>query len=317
MVYTGLSVPRPTRTAIRRPGRRAPGVIVRVADPVGGRTDYQYDAFGLLKQASDPDDNVVSAVSYNLRGMRTGLTDMNLGTWSYSPNALGEVISQTDAKGQTTSFVYDPLGRPRPAQRGRRHLDLDLGHLDRREQSSASSLPWRARATPRPTCTPPRPAASRAAINADATYPYDYSYNTLGRLHTLTYPTSTAGVRFQAKYVYTNGCLSICGTLRARSRAGPVVAEPARCARAVPRARLRQRAVAAERVRSADRGTDAAQVRHRRPDEQRAAPSYPWDPTGTLTTARTCGRSSPRRSATTLRPVDIATGPAGRRRDWP
>ena len=34
-----------------------------------------------------------------------------MGARSYAYNALGEVTSQTDAKGQTRSFFYDLLGR--------------------------------------------------------------------------------------------------------------------------------------------------------------------------------------------------------------
>ena len=34
------------------------------------------------------------------------------------------------------------------------------------------------------------------------TYQFDYAYNNLGAPDTLTYPTSTAGVRFALKYVY-------------------------------------------------------------------------------------------------------------------
>ena len=43
--------------------------------------------------------------------MRTGLDDIDRGDWSFTPNALGEVVSQTDAKLQTTTFDYDKLGR--------------------------------------------------------------------------------------------------------------------------------------------------------------------------------------------------------------
>ncbi|MCA3219757.1 MAG: RHS repeat protein, partial [Burkholderiales bacterium] len=34
-----------------------------------------------------------------------------MGTWSYAYNALGELIRQTDAKGQVTTLFYDKLGR--------------------------------------------------------------------------------------------------------------------------------------------------------------------------------------------------------------
>ena len=51
----------------------------------------------------------------DVRGLRTGLNDMSLGNWTFVPNALGEVVSQKDAIGQTTgqqtTFEYDLLGR--------------------------------------------------------------------------------------------------------------------------------------------------------------------------------------------------------------
>jgi len=36
-----------------------------------------------------------------------------MGTWIYSYNELGELISQTDAKAQTVTMTYDVLGRIR------------------------------------------------------------------------------------------------------------------------------------------------------------------------------------------------------------
>lgn len=46
-------------------------------------------------------------------------------------------------------------------------------------------------------------------IVTDQSYQFDYGYSVaLGQLETLTYPVSTAGVRFKAKYGYTAGYLS-------------------------------------------------------------------------------------------------------------
>ena len=39
------------------------------------------------------------------------MSDPDMGRWTYGYNALGELISQTDAKGQTVGMVYDLLGR--------------------------------------------------------------------------------------------------------------------------------------------------------------------------------------------------------------
>ena len=127
------------------------GNLLRVTDAANGQTNYQYDAFGLLKQATDPANNVVSQVTYNVRGMRTQLADMDLGTWNYTPNALGEVVSQTDAKSQTTTFVYDPLGRPTSRTEGEGPPPgpgVRWRTTRRPTSTSAVSSPWRVRATP-------------------------------------------------------------------------------------------------------------------------------------------------------------------------
>ena len=41
--------------------------------------------------------------AYNLRGMPTTLTNVNRGSTTRVPNALGEVVSETTAKGQIRS----------------------------------------------------------------------------------------------------------------------------------------------------------------------------------------------------------------------
>ena len=51
------------------------------------------------------------AMSYDTRGRKIGMTDPNMGSWSYLYNALGELIRQTDAKGQVGTLTYDVLGR--------------------------------------------------------------------------------------------------------------------------------------------------------------------------------------------------------------
>ena len=177
-----------------------------------GQMNFQYDAFDLLRQAMDPANNVVTQLMYNVRGMRTQSVDMDLGTWSYVPNALGEVTSQTDAKNQTTTFTYDLLGRP--ATRfdpgygtstwtwgavsdntannkyvGRLKNVTGLGYSD--------SFVYDGLGRPQ-----------TRTIASDLSYVFDYAYNTLGLLDALTYPTSTASTRFKAKFGYSGGYLT-------------------------------------------------------------------------------------------------------------
>ena len=46
-----------------------------------------------------------------MRGRKTASNDPDLGAWSYAYDTASELISQTDAKSQTTNFAYDKLGR--------------------------------------------------------------------------------------------------------------------------------------------------------------------------------------------------------------
>ena len=171
-----------TRTA------NAWGDLVRLVDAAGGQTNYQYDAFGQLKQATDAYGTVVSQVSYNLRGMRTAITDVDLGAGGFTPNALGEIVSQTDAKSQTTSFEYDALGRLKKRTEAEGISNWTWG------VSAAARNIGRLQAVNGPGYgeTYTYDAYGRPlvrSISADATYQFDYAYNSLGQLDTLTWPT--------------------------------------------------------------------------------------------------------------------------------
>jgi YD repeat-containing protein len=50
-------------------------------------------------------------MEYDISGNKPKMNDPDMGTWTYSYNALGKLISQTDAKGQTSTMTYDKLGR--------------------------------------------------------------------------------------------------------------------------------------------------------------------------------------------------------------
>jgi|SRR6266566_114878 len=44
------------------------------------------------------------------RGRKTASTDPDLGHWTYAYDTANELVSQTDAKNQTSTFNYDKLG---------------------------------------------------------------------------------------------------------------------------------------------------------------------------------------------------------------
>jgi YD repeat-containing protein len=107
-----------TRTAL------AWGGPARVTDAAGGNTQYQSNALGQLTQMTDAYGNLVLQADYNPRGVATSITNINRGTLVRMPNALGEIKTETDAKGQTRTYDYDLLGltkapRQQPAKSSR------------------------------------------------------------------------------------------------------------------------------------------------------------------------------------------------------
>ena len=109
--------------------------------------------------------------------MRTGLVDMDLGSWSFTPNALGEVVSQTDAKGQTTTFDYDALGRL----------------TSRTEPGATSTWTWGGSAAAH--------NIGRLQAGGGMGYSESYTYDTLGRLSNRT-------INSDATYQFDVSCLS-------------------------------------------------------------------------------------------------------------
>ncbi|HSK97733.1 MAG TPA: RHS repeat domain-containing protein, partial [Euzebyales bacterium] len=67
------------------------GDLVSVTDAAGGESRYRYDAAGRLLQVADAYGSVVTALAWNPRGMKVAQTDMDLGHWTFTPYALGEL----------------------------------------------------------------------------------------------------------------------------------------------------------------------------------------------------------------------------------
>lgn len=94
------------------------GRPVHMIDADGLVTEYQYDLRGnLLTTRQLPTDvpetsEVVTYMNYDpVFGRKVSMDDPDLGVWSYEYNGFGELVRQTDAKGQITRNQYDILGR--------------------------------------------------------------------------------------------------------------------------------------------------------------------------------------------------------------
>ena len=95
----------PTTTEVNVEGK-----VVRVTNALDQAMSYEYDAFGNMKKTHDPAGNEIVA-TFDRRGRKRTVTDPDLGKWTYDYNGFGEVVSQKDAKGQVTTYLYDSIGR--------------------------------------------------------------------------------------------------------------------------------------------------------------------------------------------------------------
>lgn len=185
--------------------------VVRSVDHAGYYQQFDYDAFGSVRRVTDSLANQLLAATYDygIGAFRRTSNDMDMGSWSYTSNALGEPVSQTDAKGQITTFdPFDGLGRPTKRTEaegvttwtwGTSAAAYNIGQLASVSSPGYSEFHFydsKGRLTER-------------RITSDATYNINYGYDVeTGLLDSLTYPTSTAGYRLKLKYEYQYGHLS-------------------------------------------------------------------------------------------------------------
>jgi len=187
-------------------------------DHDGYHQNFAYDAFGSLLSVTDSLSRTLFTADYDygIAAFQRDATDMDLDVSTaagqhrhYNYDALGELVSWSDAKGQSFSETYDLLSRPRV----RTEPDLtttwtygssasahNVGQLQSVSAGSyAESYTYDSIG---------RASNRSISIPSDGTYNYDFSYNsTTGRLDTLTYPTTTSSYRLKLTYAYQNGML--------------------------------------------------------------------------------------------------------------
>jgi RHS repeat-associated protein len=182
------------------------GGVARSEDHDGYYQSLDYDGFGNVVRVTDSLSNTLQSNTFNIRGMRTAQTDMDLGSWTYTPDALGEITAQTDAKSQNSTFVYDKLGRLTS------RVELEGTSTFTFGTSAAAKNIGRLASMSGPGSSESYTFDSigrlqTRSITSDATYAFDYTYNTIGSIATLTYPVSTSSYRLKLQYDYQNGQL--------------------------------------------------------------------------------------------------------------
>ena len=90
------------------------GWLRQTKDPYGYTVTLAYDAAGAKIGVKDSLSNTLWSGTYNygLSAFLASATDMDMGAWSFTRDALGEKTGWTDAKGQSFSETYDALSRP-------------------------------------------------------------------------------------------------------------------------------------------------------------------------------------------------------------
>ena len=73
---------------------------------------FALDGFGRMRSTTLLGQSQTITAMYDALGHQTQLADPDKGTWNYTNNALGQVVTQTDAKGNLTTSTFDHLGRP-------------------------------------------------------------------------------------------------------------------------------------------------------------------------------------------------------------
>ncbi len=183
--------------------KNAQGLNASVTDSAGKTTSYVYEAEGDLAQVTDPSGNVTTN-TYDVRGRKTASSDPDMGSWSYTYDGFGELVSQTDAKSQTSTLAYDALGRvtsrTEPGLTSTWTYDTATHGIGQLAGTSTNAGYSRSQ-----TYDPYGRPASVSITVSGTPYTYTATYNSDGRVDTVTYPS---GLVLKYVYVGTYGYLS-------------------------------------------------------------------------------------------------------------
>jgi RHS repeat-associated protein len=198
------------------------GWLRKIIDAANYGIVFDYDAAGSETSVTDVLGNSLSSASYQygIQPFAVAVADTDLGAWSYTYDALGDITAWVDAKQQRFSQSYDLLSRPTNRYEPDLYTQWTWG------TSSAADNVGQLQAVctgvgANPTActasgysksvtydTKARPQQVSIVIPSDATYTYTAAYNaTTGLLNTLTYPSTPLGAALQVQYAYTNGAL--------------------------------------------------------------------------------------------------------------
>jgi len=114
------------------------GRLIQSRDPSNQTTRFHHDQEGRLMSVSI-DGATLLTNTFDLFGNKTGVWEANSGSSSSTYDGLGQVLSSTNAKNQTTYFTYDILGRPVTVQKPEGTYHTYYDHA----QGNGLGKPWK------------------------------------------------------------------------------------------------------------------------------------------------------------------------------
>jgi YD repeat-containing protein len=196
------------------------GWLRQTKDPMGYNVTMAYDSAGSKTQVTDSLGNTLWTGTYNygLSAYLASATDMDMGSWGFTVDALGEKTAWSDAKTQSFSETYDALSRPLTRTDpdlftqwtwGSSASSHNIGKLQTECTGTGTSCSSSGYSESETYDSLGRRSQRSITIPGYSAFTYTWAYGaTTGLLSTLTYPTSTNSCQVTLQYAYTNGMLA-------------------------------------------------------------------------------------------------------------
>ena len=160
-------------------------------------TTYAYDRLGNLLSATDAKGNV-STMTYDTLGRKLTMHDPDMGNWSYTYDANGNLLTQVDAKTKKLCFSYDALNRRTQKNYGTTTVACGTNTVVYTYDDTVTTYNRKGRlkqvTDPAQNVTFQYDSRGRitqsAKILDGTTYTTTSAYDGLGRLTSVSYPTS-------------------------------------------------------------------------------------------------------------------------------
>ena len=182
------------------------GRVVQATDN-GGTINYDYS----FQRISDTTRNKTTitacgkttTIISDANGNRLSITDPDAGTVTSKYDNLQQLIRQTDAKNNITSYTYDLLGRPTQEIRSGNNNTSTVTYIYDNAVGKGIGKIYQTKLNNSVDATYKYDNLGRVIEKTQyvdgASFLYQYSYNNFGQLQYLTYPTS-----YCIKHIYNN-----------------------------------------------------------------------------------------------------------------